>query len=166
MDKYSTHKALSIEALKQYDIDYKNIEFLIEETNIFFLIKTDQEKYVLKIFQEESSKLEDNLIEAALLKSVSEKSDIIVPSIVSSKTGEDIIFIESKDFETRKRVAVYRFVEGEHFDKIETDELFVKVGRTMASLHQATKEIVLPNVLKPKRWDKVFYYRDEEVLFK
>lgn len=166
MKNYEKYIVIAREALKQYDLDVKSIDFLIEETNIFFTLQTTNKKYVLKVFQEESSKLEDNLIEAALLKEVSQRTDIIVPSMLSSKSKEEIVFVNTSDFKETKRVAIYNFVEGKHFDQFETNELFYKLGRTMAKLHEATKEINLPNNLVPKRWDKVFYYREEEVVFK
>ncbi len=166
MSKYKPYENLAREALKNYDLEVVNIEFLIEETNIFYTLHTNHSKYVLKIFQEESSKFEDNLIEALLLKEVTSKTNIVVPSILPTKNNEEILFVSTDGFPIKKRVAIYRFVEGTHFDQHETSEMFFELGKTMALLHQATKQITLPDTLKPKRWDKVFYYRDEEVVFK
>lgn len=165
MNKYDPFKRLAIKALQRYSINVIDISFLVEETNIFFVIDSTDGKYVLKVFQEESSKLEDNLLEVLLLKEVSLRTNIVVPKIVESIEGDAILFVTTDEFDIQKRVAVYQFMEGVDFHERETDALFVRVGSLMAHLHNATRQIEYPQGIIPKRWDKVFYYRDEEIYY-
>lgn len=158
------YKKIALKALEKFDINYDHIDFLIEETNVFFEV-FGKDHCVLKIFQEESSKIEDNLIEEFLLDEISKRTDIVVPSMIPSKNGDKIVFIDSENFDTAKRVAVYHYVEGKDFDGIETLDLFEMLGKVTAQLHLASKEIIIPHEMKPKKWDKVFYYREEVAVY-
>ena len=154
------YKSVAIKALKEFDVDYDKLEFLTEETNVFFEV-SGKDHVVLKIFQEESSKIEDNLIEAFMLEEVTKRTNIVVPTMLFSKLGKQVVFIESDEFDMVKRVAVYKYIEGEDFDGKETPLLFERLGEVTATIHNASKSIVIPDNLIPKKWDKVFYYRDE-----
>ncbi len=155
------------EAIKQYDISPKSISYITEETNIFYkVIDESGTKYALKIFQEESSKIEDNLAEVFLIKKVAENSDITVPEVVLSSSGDSIVWVEHDGFDIKKRVAVFRWLEGKEIDGRENDGYFTKLGEYMAKLHNATEDIVVPTDIYPKKWDKVFYYREEVPVYK
>lgn len=151
-------------AMLLYSLTVNQTEFLIEETNIFYKLDTNEGQFVLKIFQEESSKLEDNLIEAHMLEYVSSHSTIMVPKMLASRQNKYIEFVEDQKGINR-RVAIYLYLEGEDIDSNETDETFFDIGVLMADLHNCTKNIILPKELNPKRWDKVFYYRDEYAIY-
>ncbi len=165
MGKYDRYKNLATLALKNYDIDVLGVTFLVEETNVFFEVITKDNKYVLKVFQEESSKLEDNLIEVFFLDEITKRTNLIVPSVLHSKTGKAITFVYDETEKLEKRFCVYNFLEGVDIDGFETIENIVELGKATAILHKASKEISIPISMKPKRWDNVFYYRDEEVLY-
>lgn len=154
-------------ALEKYDIDVNKFEYLTEATNIFFKL-TDKNgiRFAIKIFQEESSKIEDNLAEVYFIKQVQKNSDIIVPNVVKSKDNEYIISIDSKYTDITKRIAIYEWIEGYDLDGHESNERFYQLGQMCAKLHNATKSLTLPNNIHPKKWDKVFYYRDEKPVYK
>jgi Ser/Thr protein kinase RdoA (MazF antagonist) len=158
------YKQIAIEALKQYDVKYDTLDFLTEETNVFFDVK-GKEHYVIKICQEESSILEDNLIEAFYLDQVSSKTDIVVPNIIRSKKDEVAVFVNSDLFKIEKRAILYEFVDGIDFDENETDELFYELGRVTAKMHNATENVVLPKELTPRKWDDVFYFKGEVAVY-
>jgi Ser/Thr protein kinase RdoA (MazF antagonist) len=155
------------EAVKQYDIDVKSISYITEETNFFFKV-TDYsgKKYALKICQEESSKIEDNLAEVFLIAQIAKNSDITVPEVLYSRDGKGIVWVEHDGFDLRKRVVMYNWLEGIEIDGREDDGYFVKLGEAMAKLHKATEDIAVPEEIKPKSWDKIFYYRDEVPVYK
>ncbi len=165
MNNETKNKRVALKALEKYSFNVKNVEFLIEETNVFFLVHTDTEKVVLKIFQEESSKIEDNLVEVYFMEQITDNTDILIPEVVVNNDGDKVFFVYNDDFKMPKRVAVYKFLEGEDFNEIETDELFYKLGKVIAKLHNMSKELVIPKELEPKKWDDVFYYRDEYAMY-
>lgn len=156
---------VALKALEQYDVSCETLEFFTEDTNVFFKVSTPYDTYMLKIFQEESSKLEDNLAEVFFMNEIDQRTDIVIPSIIQSKSGNFIVIIQSKHFDIEKRVALYSFIEGEDFNGNETNDLFFKLGQACAKLHNASEHIEIPVSISPKKWDTVFYYRDEPVVY-
>lgn len=160
-------KKLASYALSFYDIKVDKLDFLAEETNIFYKVVTeDGTKYALKIFQEESSTIEDNLAEVFFINTVRDNSDITVPSVIPSKENKYVLTLETEYFDIPKRVAIYTWVEGKDFDGMENDKRFYRLGQITAELHNATKDTIFPKGISPKKWDKVFYYRGEEPVYK
>lgn len=154
-------------ALTFYNIKVAKLDFLAEETNIFYkVVDEDGTKYALKIFQEESSTIEDNLAEVFLINTVRDNTDITVPSVIASKDNQFVLALETKYFDIPKRIAVYTWIDGRDLDGMETDERFYRLGQITANLHNATKGAVLPKGITPKKWDKVFYYRGEVPVYK
>lgn len=154
-------------AVEQYALKIESISFLDEATNVFFkLTDTNGEKYALKLFQEESSTIDDNLAEVFFIDTVKTNSDIEIPEVVPAEDGREVIVIESPYTPTAKRVAVYKWLEGDDLDGKESAERFFKLGAMTAKLHQATADTTIPGDLSPKRWDKVFYYNGEVPVYK
>lgn len=154
-------------ALENYDLNLASVSYLTEETNVFFKVKdTDGNIYALKIFQEESSAIEDNLAEVYLIDQIQNKTDIEVCSVIQTRDGDSIVVIESDLTPTPKRIALYHWLPGLDLDGHETPERFRELGRITAKMHEATYDLKLPKNIKPKRWDKVFYYRDEVPVYK
>ena len=160
------HKA-AVQLVEKYDIEVKDIKYLAEETNVFFKVTAaDGRKYALKICQEESSKLEDNLAEVFLIGVVSEYSDITVPKVVTAKNGDTVTQVFCEGFDEAKRAILYDWIDGREIDGREEDSYFMKLGKVMAKLHKATRYAVIPDGINPKKWDKVFYYRGEVPVYK
>jgi Ser/Thr protein kinase RdoA (MazF antagonist) len=164
-ERLRKYKEVVIEALKEYDILYTQIEFFIEESNIFFKVMTKDSIYMVKIFQEESSKMEDNIAEIFFMKEIIKRTNIVIPNIISTREGTDIVTVKSKQFKTDKRVVVYDYMEGYDLNQHETDELFIQLGEVTATLHNMSENIHIPNDIHPKKWDTVFYYRDEPIVY-
>jgi len=162
--KYQVLKLIAQEALKQYELKCNSVEFMVEETNMFFKVTCkDGTNYALKIFQEESSSLDDNRAEIYFLNQL---KYIETSEVIKNKHGEGITIVKSKHTDIPKRVAIYTWLEGEDFEGNETEELFTKVGELAAMLHLQTMGLNIPADIKPKKWDKVFYYEGEEPVYK
>ena len=156
---------VALEALEYYDVSCETLEFFTEDTNVFFKVSTLYDTYMLKIFQEESSKLEDNLAEVFFMNEIDQRTDIVIPSIIKSKNGDSIVILKSQYFEIEKRIALYSFIEGVDLNGNETNDLFYKLGQACAKLHNASEQIKIPDSISPKKWDTVFYYRDEPIVY-
>ena len=160
------HKAAK-KLVEQYDIKVKEISYITEETNMFFKVtSSDGRKYALKICQEESSKLEDNLAEVYLIETVSQNTDITVPEVVRAKNGDAVSRALCEGFDEAKRGILYNWIDGREIDGREDNNYFIELGKTAAKLHLATRNISIPEDISPKKWDKVFYYRDEVPVYK
>lgn len=154
------------EALKQYNINFVKADFFSDYTNVLYkVVGNAEEVYGLKICRDESTTLEDNLCEAFFLSLFSNADDFLVPRVILNRYGMGVTFVSSAFFETPRRTILYKWVEGKEFEKNRTDDLFYELGKSIAQLHKATDGITIPADIKPKRWDKVFYFRGEEVVF-
>lgn len=154
-------------AVDRYDIQLQVLSFLAEETNILYKL-SDQKgnQFLLKIFQDNSSSLEENLIEVHVMNLINEKGGISIPSILSAIDGSKIQEIKLDEDSTTLRVAIYSWLEGEDLDGNENDERFIQLGELTAKLHDATYGEHVPETFSPKRWDNVFYYEHDTVVYK
>ncbi len=153
-------------ALDSYDLSIEELDYLVEETNVFFKATGSQgKKYALKVFQEESSTIEDNLAEVFFLQEIAGRTSIAIPKVVPAKNGDPVVFVDSKYTPVVKRVAIYTWLEGEDLDGKESPEWFRELGRTAARLHEATQDLPIPRNLQPKKWDKVFNYNGETAVY-
>ncbi len=158
-------KEVALLALTHYDLEVSNVEFLTEETNVFFKVTTADDKlFALKIFEEASSKLSDNLAEVFFIDIVKDRTDLVVPTVLKTKHGKQIVIVKDEENNDR-RVALYEWMNGDEIDEKETLDDFYEIGKIAATLHLATKGIVYPDNISPKRWDKVYYYIGEEAVY-
>ncbi|PCH91671.1 MAG: hypothetical protein COB85_08855 [Bacteroidetes bacterium] len=154
-------------ALEKYEIESVAMDFLTEETNVFFkVIDSNNNVYALKIYQEESSTLDDNQAELFLLDAVKKNSDLFVPEVFLDNSGKGIVNVQLDAGSSKKRVALFKWIEGIDFFGNETIKHFQGLGKMLAKLHMATLDIVIPKNINPKKWDKVFYYRGEKSVYK
>jgi Ser/Thr protein kinase RdoA (MazF antagonist) len=156
------YKNVALKALLAYDLEVSEVSFMCEETNVFFKVKTvSDELYALKIFQEASSKISDNLAEVFFIDVVKDKTDLNVPTVIKTKHDKEIVLVEDEEGK-EKRIALYEWLDGVEIDENETLETFYDIGKITATLHLGTKGVTYPTNITPKRWDKVFYYIGEE----
>ena len=104
------------------------------------------------------------VIEGLLQKAVQAKKTIAVADLLSNKKGEPFTVIQDKSTVTY-RVGLFKWLPGTDFKDQETKDLFFQLGQKVAKLHQITRDISLPSNITPKKWDQVFYFREEEILY-
>lgn len=154
------------EGLKQYDLEIQTYSFFEEATNMLYkLVAKDGTKFMLKIFDELSSTLEDNLVEAFMIDACRDGSDVPVPEVIPASNGDEVISVESKYTQKPKRLIIYKWLEGIELDSHETNDDFYAVGQQMAKLHIATEGLEVPGHINPKRFDKVYYFKDEKAVY-
>lgn len=160
-------RKIVLESLEYYDFTVKKLDFLIEETNIFFKITTQENvKYAIKLYEELSSNYDDSIAEAYFLTEISNHLDIIVPSIVENKNGDVITLIDTEYDDVQKRLAVYTWMDGKDIDEKENTRLFRKIGVIMAKLHKFSKNLQVPKTIKSKKLDKVLYYAGDDYFYR
>ncbi len=163
--KLRLRKVIEI-GLKSYDLDIVGFHFFEEATNMLYkCLASDGSLYMLKIFDEINSTYEDNLVEVFMIDTLRDRSDVFLPEVVAAKDGQEIIRVESKYTDIPKRMVIYKWVSGQPFDEHETMEGFYALGQTMAKMHKATTGLKVPKHLNPKRFDKVYYFKDEKAVY-
>ncbi|MBN2796571.1 MAG: phosphotransferase [Clostridia bacterium] len=152
-------RSYMIEALESYAIEVKKISFLTEATNVFYkVVDQNDEVYVMKLYEELSSNLEDSLVEINFLELVKEKTDIHVPEVVKNRYHEKITILEKAHEKYPKRVVVYKWLPGKDYEGNESLDYFKQIGKVMGTLHELTEHYVVPDHLHPKKINQVFYY--------
>lgn len=160
-------RKIILEALEHYDLDIETMDFLTEDTNIFFKIKTkNQKKYAVKLYQELSSDLDDSKAELYFLSEIGNSLDVVVPHVVANRMGDLVTVIDTAYDEVAKRIAVYTWMDGKDIDEIETPEMFRKIGVVMAKMHQFSQRMTIPSDIKSKKLDKVLYYAGDDYFYK
>jgi Ser/Thr protein kinase RdoA (MazF antagonist) len=160
-------RRVALRALKAYDLEVKWVRFLTIETNTMFQVRTeDGERYVLRIYSEEETTLRENQAEMFWLGTLIRDTDIKVTEPVPRRDGEYITIVQAPGVPGEKRCALFKWVPGKQLENYLNPENYYKFGGTLAKLHNHAASLnPLPEEINPKRWDKVFYYPDEPVVY-
>jgi len=84
---------------------------------------------------------------------------------VARTDGEYLTFVSGAGVPGEKRCALYRWVPGVQLEEHVSPRTYRQLGAIMAKLHKHAESLSLPAQVCPKRWDKVFYYPDEPVVY-
>lgn len=152
--------------LKEYDEKFTSIKFFAKETStVYKVANSESQEFALKIYDEASGNMDDNMIEILLLQAIQEKGSIKVAELIKNKKRESVTLFKDSSSNKTYRVSLSKWLKGVDFKSNESEERFHKLGQLVAELHLITKQIIVPESLKPKKWDEVFYFRDEKAIY-
>ena len=159
-------RQLAIQALSEYAIDVACVRYLTTESTTMFRVEArDGSKYVLRLYSELDSSLAENVTEMFWLSALARDTDLRVTQPVARKDGEYLTFVSVSGIPGEKRCALYKWVPGVQLEKHVSPRTYRQLGSIMAKLHNHAESLTLPANIRPKRWDKVFYYPDEPVVY-
>jgi len=154
-------------ALENYDIDVVKVKFLTIATNTMFVVwaKTG-EKFVLRIYSDEETTLKENQAEIFWLTALLRDTELKVSEPVARRDGEFISIVNVQDVPPERRCVLFKWVPGSTLEENLSPENYQLLGQSLAKLHLHAESLnPLPRGINPKRWDKVFYYPDEPVVY-
>ncbi len=151
--------------LDQYALNVSSIDSINPESSNIYLIKDDaSKKYALKLYEEPNSTYNDNSVQIYFLDAIAKSNmNLKVPEVVLNKYEESITKIELNKNEYRGILTTW--LEGDAITARETESIYINLGVNLALLHGVTCNLELPSNIKPRKWDKVFYYKDEVSVF-
>lgn len=154
-------------ALEHYDLRIKWVKFLIIETNTMFKIQTeDGGKFVLRIYSNEETTLKENQAEMFWLEALKRDSDLKVTEPVARRDGGYITIVSVPGVPQENRCVLFKWIPGRPLVNYLNVENYFKFGQSLAKLHDHAYTLnPLPADIQPKKWDKVFYYPDELVVY-
>ncbi|UCC87710.1 MAG: phosphotransferase [Anaerolineales bacterium] len=159
-------RLLSLNALGQYNIRVKRVRFLTTETNTMFRVDAgDGQRYVLRIYSAEETTLQDNLAEVFWLDALRNDTDLNVVEPVARRDGKYITTVSIPGVPGKRRCVLFKWVPGRCAGDSPDPEMYYQLGQITAKLHHHASTLILPQGISPKRWDKVFYYPDEPVVY-
>lgn len=160
-------RKVALKALEHYDFTVKRLSLLVVETNTHFRVETTTgEKYVLRIYSEEETTLLDNLAEIYWLNALKQDTNLHVTEPVARQDGEFITTITVPNVPPERRCVLFKWIPGKCLAQDLTAGNYETLGQLMARLHNHSESLDRPLSIQPKRWDKVFYYKDEPIVFR
>ncbi len=160
-------KQIVLKALEQYDLRVKWVKFLTIETNTMFQIQSeDGDRFVLRIYSDEETTLQENQAEMFWLAALKRDTDLKVTEPIARRNGKYITVVSVPGVPGERRCALFKWIPGRPLESYLSSENYYKYGQTLAKLHNHASTLKpLPSNIRPKKWDKVFYYPDEPVVY-
>jgi len=121
---------------------------------------------VLRIYSDEETTLKENQAEIYWLTALLRDTDLRVSEPVARKDGDYISIVTVPDVPEDRRCVLFKWIPGNTLEENLSPENYHKLGQGLAELHQHARSLnPLPAQINPKKWDKVFYYPDEPVVY-
>ncbi|MCA9972994.1 MAG: phosphotransferase [Anaerolineales bacterium] len=159
-------RRLVLEALVAYDLQVARLRFLAQHTSTYFrLDAADGRRYAVRIYSRDSTPAE-NRAEMFWLEAINRDTDLRVLRPVPRRDGGLITHLAAPYLPGEQRLAVYHWIPGHHLAKEWTPQNYARLGACMAQLHNHSAALALPADVNPKRWDRVFYFPDEWVVYR
>lgn len=150
---------------KHYDGSFVSVKFFTKETSVIYQVRDSNcRKFALKIYEENYGHADDNLIELLVLEAIEEKGTVNTVRFIKNKDGQRVTIYQDESG-TKHRITLSTWLQGVDFKDNESEEYFFKLGQLLAELHTITKDITIPAGVKAKKWDEVFYFRDETAVY-
>ncbi len=154
-------------ALEHYNKKFVAVEFFAKETStIYKAIDAKSRAYALKIYDEASSNSDDNIIEVLILEAIANSGSIPVAELIENRGGEKVTLVTDPRSKATRRAVLSRWLGGVDWKGNESEAGFIRLGALTAELHRILSEIAIPGQVRPKKWDQVFYFRDEKPVYK
>jgi Ser/Thr protein kinase RdoA (MazF antagonist) len=158
---------LVLSALVDYDLQVKSVKFLTIGTNTMFQLQmSDGKRYVMRIYSEEETTLRENQAEMFWLDALKRDTDLHVSEPVKRCDGNYITLARMPGVPGERRCVLFKWVPGRLLENTLNPENYYRLGQMLAKLHNHVETLKpLPPYIQPKKWDKVFYYPDEPVVY-
>jgi len=158
-------RKVALRALENYDLPVISVRLLTVETNTYFRVDTsDGRKFAMRIYSNEETTLKDNLAEVYWLNAIKRDTDIPAPRPVSMRNGDFIAVVDIPEMPDERRCVLFEWIPGKSIGEDISIEDYYKLGRLQALLHDHAAALKPPPEIRPKSWDKVFYYPEEPVV--
>jgi Ser/Thr protein kinase RdoA (MazF antagonist) len=160
-------RQVAVRAMDHYALDVEWVRFFVTHTNTLFRVRTTAgETYVLRVYTEEDTSLNDNRVEIFWLNRLINDTDLEVSTPIARRDGEYITHVQVPGIPVEKRCVLYAWIPGRPLADFLNPENYAKLGQAMARMHEHAISLnPLPDDLRPKAWDTCFYYPDEPIVY-
>lgn len=159
-------RRLAEQVLQAYDLDEPRVRLLAHETNHLFRVDcADGSKYALRVCADEETTLEDNRAEAFWLQALQRDTDLPVVRLIPRVDGEPISIASAEGVPPARRCLLFGWVPGRDLEYQLSAAYYRQLGRITARMHEHASGLALPAGLNPRRWDRVFYFPNEEPVY-
>ena len=155
---------LATRVLTAYDLEVTSVAWIAEHTNALFRVETaSQGAFALRVglAPEIGGGLHVPSEIAWLRALVAAGLPVVRP--VSDRNGAYVAHVTA-DGSVRACV-LFEWIDGDELSEKVTPDAIMKVGDLMARMHDHAETFVPPADFRPLRWDRVFYYPAEPVVW-
>jgi Ser/Thr protein kinase RdoA (MazF antagonist) len=154
-------------ALEEYDLQTDWVKFLTIDTNTMFQVRSvEGERFVLRIYSDEETTSKENQAEMFWLDALIRDTDLKVSEPVPRRDGEYISLVTVPGVPPERRCVLFKWIPGRPLEEHLSPESYFKFGQVLAKLHDHAERLnPLPASIQPKKWNQVFYYPDEPVVY-
>ena len=170
LGKIRRQRQIVMAALQDYDLAVKSVKFLADHTNTLFQVNcVDGARYALRIYSDGETTLKENRAEMFWLNALKRETDLKITEPIARKDGTYLTVINLPGVPPDQRCAVFSWVPGQALEETAgamNTENYFKYGEALAKLHNHSESLnPLPADISPKKWDKVFYYASEPIVY-
>jgi Ser/Thr protein kinase RdoA (MazF antagonist) len=159
-------RRLCLTVLEAYPIDVARVRYLTTQSTTMFRVDArDGGKYVFRVYSQADSSLAENRAEMFWLAALVRETGLPVVRPVARADGEYLSILSVDGVPGERRCALYEWVPGVPMEKYLSRKIFQQLGAVMAGLHNHAQGLRLPAEIRPKRWDKVFYFPGERAVY-
>ncbi len=170
LGKIRRQRQLIYAALEQYDLPVTAVKFLADHTNTLFEIRTETGgRYAMRIYSDGETTLKENRAEMFWLNALKRDTDIKITEPIENREGECVTIVNVPNLPADQRCALFKWIPGQTLagakgaTNVQNYQLY---GKALAQLHNHAQSLnPLPADIHPKRWDKVFYYENESIVY-
>lgn len=169
LGKIRRQRKLVYKALEAYDIEVEAVHFLADHTNTLFkIVAKDGTRYALRIYSDGETTIKENRAEMFWLNAITRDTDLKTTQPIPRKDGELLTIVNVEGLLADQRCVLMSWIPGQALADTKgglSAENYVKYGQALAKLHNHSETLKLPADVQPKKWDKVFYYPTEPVVY-
>lgn len=156
-------RRMALEVLQAYDLPACRVRLLAHETNHLFRVDSaDGRRFALRVCADEETTLEDNRAEAFWLQALQRETDLPVVRIIPRADGEAISIASAESLPPARRCLLFGWVPGRDLEVQLSPAYYHQLGQITARMHTHAAGLALPPDLHPRRWDRIFYFPNEE----
>jgi len=151
--------------LTHYDIKNPSVTYHGFETNLFYRVTAETgERFMLRLASPRWRTLEDLQSEAMWLNAINHETTIPVPSVMPTRSGENILSLSVPEVPDIWHMTLMRWIPGRllgHYLNINNLE---KMGRLFADLHHFSANWVPPAEFSKRRFEHWLSRGEEDLL--
>lgn len=159
-------RQLSLAAVSQCDLDVTRLDFHCFATNLIYRITTgDGRRYMLRLATPGWRTRDGLQAEAMWLAALARDTDIPVPRIVRSLSGEAVLPMTGDHVPGTWHATLMGWVPGRHLTHFLTPRNLRKMGALFASMHIHGKTWTPPEEFSARKFDRFLSRGEPDVIF-
>ncbi|GJM41386.1 MAG: hypothetical protein DHS20C20_16680 [Ardenticatenaceae bacterium] len=159
-------RGLAVDALRPFGVTAVRLKLIGTDTNLIYRVWSDDgQQYALRIANPMWRGAETAVSEALWLDALAQDTDIPVPNMMRTPSGEAVVFPQAAGVPTDRHAVLMRWLPGVLLGKRLTVKNVTKMGELFAKLHQHGASWQPPEGFTTKKFENYLSRGEPNVLF-